>query len=117
MQQSYVNYQNVNPTHQKNLNDLFIEHKLNIPKFAQDANAMPGFDKVPAYMMPTNLNPIVTNASNVNPAKPSTFIPTSYEMDKRIRDLDDKKKLSSIDLENLSKEESHRLFKVKFNFF
>jgi len=107
--QNIINQQ----AHQKNLNDLFHEHKLNIPKFAPDTNSMLGLEKPPAYMMPTNLTPLVTNAPNVNTAKPSSFAATtsSHEMDKRIRDLDEKKKLSSIDLENLPKEEAHRLFK------
>ena len=107
--QSQVSNNSINI--QKNLNDLFHEHKLNIPKLGSDIS---GFEKTQAYMMPSNLTPLVTNAPNVNTAKPSSnyVVQSSSEMDKSIRELDEKKKLSNIDLSTLSKEESHRLFKV-----
>lgn len=100
------------------LGDLFSLHKLNLPSsIIPDQKSMPGFGGMPPYLMPTNINPLITNPSNLNTSKPSNnSLQSSIDLDKKIRDIEEKKKITSVDLENLGKDDLHKLFKVLLSF-
>jgi hypothetical protein len=67
------------------LSDLFILHKLNMPNtLTPEQNST---NPIQNYLLPNNLNPIVTNSASLNTAKPSymNISNTSLEMDWKIK--------------------------------
>jgi hypothetical protein len=108
-----LNKSNKNDNNQKsNLRELFTHHNLKLPNIIPTNNSLPGYNGINYNSNPSNINPLITNPSNTVTQNKNQKN-SSIEMDKQIRDLDEKKKNGfNVVQNNLTKEESIRLFKV-----